>query len=84
MQRFWQDLLFGVRMLLKTPASSLIAIITLALGIGVNTAIFSIIKVALLRSFPFTEAEWLVMIWQTHSDIPRAGPAFPDFGDALF
>jgi hypothetical protein len=49
-----------------------------------NTAIFSIINAALLRSLPFTEAEWLVMIWQTHQDIPRAEPAFPDFADAPF
>jgi putative ABC transport system permease protein len=41
----------------------LIAIITLTLGIGANTAIFSIINAALLRSLPFNEAEWLVMIW---------------------
>jgi hypothetical protein len=39
---------------------------------------------ALLRSLPFTEAEWLVMIWQTHPDLPRSGPAFPDFADAPF
>jgi len=86
MQRFWQDLRFGARMLLKTSASSLIATITLALGISANTAIFSIINAALLRSLPFTEAEWLVMIWiwQTHPDIPRSGPAFPDFADAPF
>jgi hypothetical protein len=64
-------------MLLKTPASSLIAIITLALGIGANTAIFSIINAALLRSLPFTEAEWLVMIWQPHPYIHRAGLAVP-------
>jgi hypothetical protein len=39
---------------------------------------------ALLRSLPFTEAEWLVMLWQTHPDISRVGSAFPDFADAPF
>jgi len=71
-------------MLLQHPASSLIAIITPALGIGANTAIFSIVNAALLRSLPFTEAEWLVMIWQTHPEIPRSGASFPDFADAPF
>ena len=49
------------------------AVSALALGIGANTAIFSIINAALLRSLPFTEAEWPVMtlIWQTRLDIPR-------------
>jgi hypothetical protein len=52
--------------------------------IGANTAIFSIINAALLRSLPFTEAEWLVMIWQMRPDISRSGPAFPNFADAPF
>jgi hypothetical protein len=62
------------------------AVSTLALGIGTNTTIFSIINAALLRSLPFTEAEWLVMIWiwQMRLDIPRAGLAFPDFADTPF
>jgi putative ABC transport system permease protein len=81
LETLWQDLRYGTRMLLKTPTSTLIAIITLALGIGANTAIFSVINAALIRSLPFAEADRLVMIWQTHPDIPRVGPAFPDFED---
>src|SRR6266511_4308671 len=84
MQRFWQDLRFGARMLLKTSASSLIPTITLALGIGANTAIFSVINAALLRSLPFTSPEWLLLIWRRHPHTPRSTTALPDFADAPF
>jgi predicted permease len=58
----FQDLRFGVRMLLKKPGFSLIAIITLALGIGANAAIFSVVRSALLRPLPFHEPERLIGI----------------------
>lgn len=59
-----QDLRFGLRMLLKQPGYTLLAIITLSLGIGANTAIFSVVQTVLLRPLPFAEQEQLVMLWK--------------------
>jgi putative ABC transport system permease protein len=83
MQTLWQDLRYGARMLLKKPGFTLIAIITLTLGIGANTAIFSVVNAALLRPLPYEEAERLVVLYETNPQLGRndINVSYPNFAD---
>jgi predicted permease len=83
METLLKDIRYGVRGLLKRPGFTAVAVITLALGIGANTAIFSVVNAVLLRSLPYKEADRLVMVWEDASfaGFPRNTPAPANFSD---
>lgn len=79
MKNLAQDLRYAARLLLKSPGFSLVAIMTLALGIGPNSAIFSMVNAVLLRPLPYPDAEKLMAVYCSTSDIPHFGSSPPDF-----
>src|SRR5215470_10829026 len=64
MESLWQDLRQGARSLFKQPTFMIVAVITLALGVGANTAIFSVVHAVLLQSLPYHDADRLVTVWE--------------------
>lgn len=77
----WQDLRYGFRMLVKRPAFTFVIMLTLALGIGANTAIFSVVNAVLLRPLPYADAERLVVVSEKMRGGQRVGVAYPNFLD---
>jgi predicted permease len=81
LEELWQDLRYGAHMLLKNPGFTLIAVITLALGIGANAAIFSVVNAILLRPLPFKESDRLVWLYGAQAQIRGSSHSPADFLD---
>ncbi|HYC51703.1 MAG TPA: hypothetical protein VEB19_11390, partial [Gemmatimonadaceae bacterium] len=83
MSAFFKDIVFAMRSLRQHPAFAVTAMLTLALGIGASTAIFSVVNAVLLRPLPYAEADRLVLIWgdmraRNVTDFPFSPPNFLD------
>lgn len=83
MQSLWQDLRFAARTLVKRPGFTLIAVTTLALGIGASTAIFTVVDGALLRGLPYKSPDRLYHLWEKrpHKEYSQREFSYPDYQD---
>lgn len=82
METFWQDVRYGVRMLVKNPALTLMVVVTLGLGIGANSAMFSVVNTIILKPLPVPHPEQLAVIANSHEE--NTDPhdiSYPDFQD---
>ena len=81
MQNFWQDVRYGFRVLLKSPGFTIVAVLTLALGIGINSALFSVVNGVLLKPLPFPEPDRLYAVYSSMATFQHASISYPNFLD---
>ena len=81
MTTLWQDIRYGTRQLAKSPGFTVVAVLTLALGIGANTAIFSVVYGVLLKPLPYPQQGRLVTLSEWSKQVPGMSISYPDFLD---
>jgi putative ABC transport system permease protein len=81
MDTIWRDLRYGVRTLIQRPGFTAVATLTLALGIGANTTLFSVVNGVLLRSLPYPDADRLVMLWEANQHVRSNHISHQNFND---
>src|SRR5580765_8215651 len=81
METLLKDLNFGLRTMMRSPGFTLVALITITLGIGANTAIFSVVNTVLLRPLPYKNPDALAVIWEKQENVEQESPSLPDFID---